>query len=1297
MSDDANPPRRRVWKYVLFLGIAGLLVLGALAWYTTTDSFQAAVHRRLVSEIERITGGRVELGALHTTPLHLRVEIRDLTIHGREAPGEVPYAHVGRLLAELKIISLLETEFGFNSVVLEHPVIHIVTYSDGSTNQPQPVLLRASGRNPIEELFALSIDNLELRRGEFFWDKRSIPLDFVAHDVSTDMTYSLLHKKYDGNLLLGKADIDFDGYRPVAWTAEAHFSLAQAGIEIKSLKATSGRSRLQVSGRIDDFRDPKIEVNYDADINLAEAAGIARRSELRRGTLQIDGRGTWAHAEFSSTGKLSVKDLDWREQPVGLHGASLHTEFSLDQHRLTLSQLQARMLGGGISGGAEITQWLSPSQSAKGKKSQEQQGAVNLRIKDVSIAEIAAAVSTPSRPFHRMNLVGAASGSIQAHWRRAPNNAEAELLLEVVPPAHPTVNQLPLTAHGRGTYRAEADELELSEFSASTRATQVRASGRLARSSALKISLNTTNLGEWQPILSAAGYQERIPVTLQGRASFNGTATGKLFDIAFAGTLQSQNFEVLIRSSQGTEKRVRWDSLVVDVQLSPHLFAASNAVLRRGPAEISFDVSAGLRERQLIETSPITARIDVRQVEAAEVLALAGYDYPLTGVMNLHIRATGTRADPQGDGTIQITTATLYGQPFQRLTAGLHLQGGEAQLTSIQLVQQDARVTGDATYNLSTHAFHLNATGDNFDLARIAVLQTSRVAVEGRMNFTATGSGTLEEPVINAELSLHSLTLDRELAGDLTINVVTQGPEMRVTARAQFQNAELQINGNVQLEGPLKRPRELRIAANLTDLFADVQDVKVRNDGPLRFSVSSQLLKIDQFHLIGEGTDLSASGTVVLSGERQLDLHAQGRVNLRLIESFNPDFTSSGLVTVNVNVSGDAAKPVMQGKVQIENGAIAYIDLPSALSEINGSLIFNQDRLQIENLTARTGGGLVTFGGYATSYNRQLTFDLTLRGQGVRLRYPPGVSSTADADLHFAGTPAASALTGDITVNKLALTPGFDFGAYLERTAQTSALPQTNPLLNRIRLDVHITTAPELQMQTAIVRLSGDADLHMRGTAAKPVLLGRADVIEGEVYFSGTKYRLERGDVTFTNPVTTMPVLDLQASTHVRDYDITLNLNGPIDRPSLTYRSEPPLPTGDIIALLAFGQTTQQSAQLQQSNQTAFSQEASSAILNAALNATVSNRAQRLFGVSRIKINPQGLATETSPTQTGPAVTIEQQVKDNLTLTYTTNVSQTSQQIIQAEYNVTRNVSVVGVRDQNGVVSFDVRIRQRKK
>ena len=395
-------------------------------------------------------------------------------------------------------------------------------------------------------------------------------------------------------------------------------------------------------------------------------------------------------------------------------------------------------------------------------------------------------------------------------------------------------------------------------------------------------------------------------------------------------------------------------------------------------------------------------------------------------------------------------------------------------------------------------------------------------------------------------------------------------------------------------------------------------------------------------------------------------------------------------------VGGTIDHPQTQGRLQISGASIAHIDLPSALSDMNGSLVFNENRLEIQNLSGRTGGGLLTAQGYVSAYNRQLNFDFTLHGQDVRLRYPPGVSSTATADVHWVGTSASSTLSGDVIVTKLAITPGFDFGAYLAKASQATALPQTNPLLNRIKLDVHIATVPELQMQTAVVRLSGDADLRLRGTAAKPVLLGRADVLEGEIYFNGTKYRMERGDVTFSNPVTTTPVLDLQAATRVRDYDIIVGLNGPPDHMHINYRSEPPLPEADIIALLALGQTQEESAQLQQNGQGAFSQAASNAILAEALNATVSNRVQRLFGGSRIKIDPQGLSTETSPVR-GPQVTIEQQVANNLTITYSTNVSQASQQIIQVEYNVSRNVSVVAVRDQNGVVSFDVRIRRRKK
>jgi len=659
-------------------------------------------------------------------------------------------------------------------------------------------------------------------------------------------------------------------------------------------------------------------------------------------------------------------------------------------------------------------------------------------------------------------------------------------------------------------------------------------------------------------------------------------------------------------------------------------------------------------------------------------------------------------------------------------------------LDDLHLAYYDAHVAGAGTYTFFTHSFRVNLKGDNFDLARIAPLQVSRVAVDGRMDFTAQASGTLEQPAINANIRLRDLAFDHEIAGNYTFDAVTHGSELHVSGHSQFQAAELNLDGTIQLRGdlpsalvlhfnrldvdsvlrtylkgrvtghsavagdlrlrgPLRQPRELEINGNLNDLFADVENIKVRNNGPISFTISNQFLRIQQFHLIGEGTDLSVGGTVRLNGEHELDLRAQGHANLQLIQSFDPDFTTSGEVAVDLTVGGTVSKPTTQGRLQITNGSIAYSDLPSALNGINGSAIFNQDRLQIETLTAHVGGGMVTFGGYATAYNRQLNFNLTLQTQDVRLRYPPGVSSMANADLRWAGTSTASVLSGDVTITKLAVTPGFDFGASLARSAQSSSLPQTSSLLNRIRMDVHIVTTPELQMQTAVVRLSGDADLHLQGTLAKPVLLGRADVTEGEVYLNGTKYRMERGDVNFVSPVATKPVLDLQASTHVRDYDITVNLNGEIDKLKLTYHSEPPLPEADIISLLALGQTQQQSAQLQQSGQSPFAQQASSAILAEALNSAIGNRTRSLFGISHIRVDPQGMNTETSPTTSAPAVTIEQQVKDNLTLTYTTNVSQTSQQIIQAEYNITRNVSILALRDYNGVISFEVRIRKRKK
>jgi translocation and assembly module TamB len=573
----------------------------------------------------------------------------------------------------------------------------------------------------------------------------------------------------------------------------------------------------------------------------------------------------------------------------------------------------------------------------------------------------------------------------------------------------------------------------------------------------------------------------------------------------------------------------------------------------------------------------------------------------------------------------------------------------------------------------------------------------------------------------------------------MNLQAVTEGGVLHVTGNSNFQQGSLLVSGNIQLRddypadltfkmdqldldalwrsyfrgqltghsavvgslnlrGPLRQPGQWALEGDLASVALDVENVKVHNQDAVRFSLAHQSVNIQQLHLVGEGTDLTVHGAVQLSGDRTLNLTADGRLDLRLLSSVDPNLTSSGLVTMNVTVGGTLAEPLPEGHFQVTNGSLSYAGLPSGLSELNGSLLFTRDRIHTETLTARTGGGTLDLKGEATYFNQQLNFNVTATGKDVRLRYPPGVSSTANAELHWVGTRSASTVFGDISINKIAVTPGFDFSAYLERSRQFSTVTASNSPLNNVKLDISVVTAPELQMRTAIARLSGDADLRLRGSVARPAVLGRVDVLEGQATFHGIRFTLERGDITFANPVAIEPQLNLQASSHVRSYDLNITVTGTPDRLSINYRSEPPLPKSDIIALLALGRTNQESAQLQeQSGQSAFSDQASALILSQALNSTVSSRFQRLFGASNIKIDPQGLTTETNPISNGPQITIEQQFSNNVSLTYSTNVSQSSEQIIQGEYYFNRNISFVGTRDQNGVISFDLRVRRRKQ
>jgi len=1360
--------RRRWWKYVLIIGGAGLIaVLAGLWWYINTESFQAYARRRLVGELERVTGGRAQIGSFHIVPFHMQVEVRDMTVHGTEGPADVPLLHADHLYARVKVISFLRTEFGFYSLSLEHPVVHIAVAADGTTNVPAArVLLRTAEENPVEHLFALSIDHLSVQNGELIWSDRQIPLDFAVDDAGIKMDYSYLRGRYESHLALGKVDTVFDGFRPFSWMTTADFSLGPTFAEVKSLKWNSGRSKMEASGRISDFQNPHLDGSYDVHIDLGEAAAIVRRQDLREGVAEFKGSGHWALDEFTTTGALTLPDLGWQDQQIALKKASVTTDYSVTDRQIKLSKLQGKLLGGGFTGDVQVDNWLHsvpPSSPGKAKKGGEelavitaarppskkgekeklpgvQTGAVHLRLRDISAGEAAAALDVPAHRLGRFHPAGLATGTVDAVWRGSPKDAEVTFALDLNPPAKVAPGQLPVTAHIQGKYLVGVEALDLAQFNLSTPASRIQAAGTLSPSSTLHLSVSTSNLEEWRPLVTALGGPTNVPFRVDGVATFNGVAGGTISAPTLAGTLVAQDFEfTLPATSRTSEQQIHWDSLAASIQFSPREAALRGGTLRRGETRADFDVSAALQQGQFTEDSPYTARVNLHNVDVASTAALAGFDYPVSGIADVSLQISGTRANPEVQGHIHATRASAYQEAIENFDADLRMTEGETALNNIQLTHEDAVVRGSAAYTPATRGFRLDLNGSNFDLARVRQIHLDALPVEGHADFTLQGSGTLDAPQINAAIHTPDLTFDRELSGGLELEAVTKDGELHLTGRSEFPHGTLSIEGTVgmhgdypanitartdhvdldalwraylggqltghsavggtlTMQGPLRYPRQWTLNGDASDIYVEVEHAKLHNQGPVRFTYAQQVAHIQPLHMVGEGTDIAGQGSITFTGSRALDLTADGQADLRLLGGLEPDISSTGLVTVHMTVGGSLDQPVPEGRIQVSNGTVNYAGLPSGLSEMNGSLVFTRDGIHIESLTARTGGGTLDLKGDATHFNQQFSFNLTAVGKDVRLRYPPGVSSTANAELHWVGTRSASTVSGNILVTKLAVTPGFDFGSYLERTRQSAAIAPANSPLYNVKLDVAVRTAPELQMKTAVAQLSGDANLRLRGSVARPSVLGRADILEGNATFNGIKFRLERGDITFANPVAIEPQVNLQATTHVRNYDLDVTVTGTTERLAVNYRSEPPLPKSDIIALLALGRTSRESEQLQQqSGQTPFTDEATAMIINQAINSTVSSRMEKLFGVGRIKIDPQGLNTETNPTARGPQVTIEQQFANNLSLTYSTNVSQSSEQIIEGEYFFTRNISAVGSRDQNGVVSFDVRIRRRKK
>ena len=263
--------------------------------------------------------------------------------------------------------------------------------------------------------------------------------------------------------------------------------------------------------------------------------------------------------------------------------------------------------------------------------------------------------------------------------------------------------------------------------------------------------------------------------------------------------------------------------------------------------------------------------------------------------------------------------------------------------------------------------------------------------------------------------------------------------------------------------------------------------------------------------------------------------------------------------------------------------------------------------------------------------------------------------------------------------------------------------PETLP----VRLDIRINAPSTLQVQNRTLRLVANADLQVRGTIDRPVLLGTAEIVRGEALYEGKRFLITRGTVDFNNPSRIEPFLDIEAETRIRvpqeTYRITLRVTGPLTgTPNFSFDSDPPLGEIEILALIFGDVAPGSNAELRQFDETTpqarLFRERAARALTGVLSSEVSRVVEETFRVDTFQITPSLQDPNTQSARNiepGMRLTVLKRLSDRLYLTYSRSLSSSNRdQVVLLEFDQSDRLSWILWRNEDGIYALDWRIRK---
>ncbi len=312
---------------------------------------------------------------------------------------------------------------------------------------------------------------------------------------------------------------------------------------------------------------------------------------------------------------------------------------------------------------------------------------------------------------------------------------------------------------------------------------------------------------------------------------------------------------------------------------------------------------------------------------------------------------------------------------------------------------------------------------------------------------------------------------------------------------------------------------------------------------------------------------------------------------------------------------------------------------------------------------------------------------LTWKAEGVPISFPEGLETVNRADLSLRFSDGRGLLRGTVSMDEGTYKRDVDIDNLIALISEAgeSWLNDEGEESDGIKgqwlgLDIGMETVAPLLVDIKLMRGTATGSLHLRGSAAQPVLSGRLEILEGSIEYRGHSFEVTNGSVGFFNSKRIEPNFDFEGRTEVtgfdregqvRDYTVELLAVGVPDKFRLDLVSSPALSEGDIVSLLTWGAVGEQGF----ASRSGLSAAEATLLLTRELRGKLETEVERVTGFDRFVINPAAVSSTGKRTT---RIQVDKKLSEKVYLTYSTPILTDEEQEVVVKYRISNTFSLVG-------------------